>query len=145
MKHTVTELEAPNELIMFINTILGNYCFDTFFGDFPAKESPVPESVVSELMLCDHEPAPRDDEPALTVASNPKKEDFWTLHFVRSKTKEGTGVGCVLIDPKKNTTLIACMLEFECTNNIAEYEALIQGLNKAIELSIQDLKVYGDS
>ena len=26
MKHTITKLEAPNEPIMFINTILGNYC-----------------------------------------------------------------------------------------------------------------------
>lgn len=62
MKHTVTELEAPNEPIMFINTILGNYCFDTFFGDFLAEESPVLENVISELMFCDHEPTPRDDE-----------------------------------------------------------------------------------
>ena len=30
VKHTVTELKAPNEPIMFINTILGNYYFDTF-------------------------------------------------------------------------------------------------------------------
>ena len=101
MKHTIIELEAPNEPIMFINTILGNYFFDTFFEDFLAEESPVPESVISKLMFYDHEPAPRDDEPTLTVALNPKKEDFWTLHFDESKTKEGAGVGCVLIDPKK--------------------------------------------
>ena len=42
MKHTVTKLEAHNEHIMFINTILGNYCFDTFFRDFPVEESLVP-------------------------------------------------------------------------------------------------------
>ena len=50
-----------------------------------------------------------------------------------------------MIDPKKNKTLIACRLEFECTNNVAEYEALIQGLKKAIDLDVKDLKVYGDS
>ena len=36
-------------------------------------------------------------------------------------------------------------LEFECTNNTAEYEALVQGLKKAIELKVKNLKVYGDS
>ena len=137
------ELEAPNEPIMFINTILGNYCFNTFFGDFLAEESPVPSSVVLDLMFCDHEPAPRDDEPTLTITLNQKKEDFWTLHFDGSKTKEGTGVGYVLIDPKKNKTLIACKIEFECTNNMVKYEALIQGLKKDIDLGVKDLKVYG--
>ena len=68
MKHTVTELEALNEPIMFINTILGNYCFDTFFIDFPVVESPVPENVISKLMFYDHEPIPRDDEQAATVS-----------------------------------------------------------------------------
>ena len=68
-----------------------------------------------------------------------------TLYFDGSKTKEGVEIGCVLIDQKKNKTLITCRLEFECTNNVAEYESLIQGLKKAIDLSVKDLKVYRDS
>ena len=110
MKHTITELEAPNEPIMFINTIFGNYYFDTFFGDFPAEESPVPGNVVSELMFYDHEQASGNDELILTTLENEKKEDCWTLYFDRSKTKEGVRIGCVLIDPKKNKTLITCRL-----------------------------------
>lgn len=51
----------------------------------------------------------------------------------------------MLIDPKKNKTLINCRLEFECTHNVAEYKALIQGLKKAIDLGVKDLKVYADS
>ena len=47
---------------------------------------------------------------------------------------EGSGAGCVLIDPKKNKHFLSCRLEFECTNNTAEYEALVQGLRKVIEL-----------
>ena len=74
-----------------------------------------------------------------------KKEDFWTLYFDGSKTKEGVRLGYLLIDPKKKKTLIACRLEFECTNNVVEYEALIQGMKKAIDLGVNDLKVYGDS
>jgi ribonuclease HI len=41
--------------------------------------------------------------------------------------------------------LIACRLEFECTNNTAEYEALLQGLRKYLDMNIQNLTVFGDS
>ena len=58
---------------------------------------------------------------------------------------ERSGAGCVLIDPKKNKHFLSCRLEFECTNNIAEYEALVQGLRKEIELKVENMKVYGDS
>jgi ribonuclease HI len=36
-------------------------------------------------------------------------------------------------------------LEFECTNNTTEYEALVQGLKKSIDLNIKELKVFRDS
>ena len=41
--------------------------------------------------------------------------------------------------------MLSCRLEFDCTSNTAEYEALIQGLYKAIGLNVKYLKVYGDS
>ena len=69
----------------------------------------------------------------------------WTLYFDGSKSKEGAWVGFLLIDPKGNKTCIACRLEFNSTNNTVEYEALIQGLKKAIDLDIKLLVAYGDS
>ncbi|VVA39915.1 PREDICTED: retrotransposon unclassified, partial [Prunus dulcis] len=33
---------------------------------------------------------------------------------------------------------------FQCTNNIAEYEALIIGLEMQVELGIQSVKILGD-
>jgi ribonuclease HI len=75
----------------------------------------------------------------------PDKNQIWSLYFDRSKSKEGAGVGCIIIDPSGNKTLIACRLEFECTNNTAKYEALLQGLRKSLDMSIQNLVVFGDS
>ena len=46
---------------------------------------------------------------------------------------------------KKNKHFLSCRLEFECTNNTARYEALIQGLKKATEFKVKNLKFYGDS
>jgi ribonuclease HI len=44
--------------------------------------------------------------------------------------KKESGVGCILIDPEQHKTLISYHLEFKCTNNTTEYEALVQGLKK---------------
>ena len=70
---------------------------------------------------------------------------FWTLYFDGSKFEDGVGVSCILINPEGEKNMLACRLEFNCTNNIAEYKALVQGLYKAIDLNIKYLKVLGDS
>ena len=57
---------------------------------------------------------------------------------------EGSGASCVLIDLEKNKHFLSCRLEFESTNNITDYEALIQGLKKAIEFKVRNLKVFCD-
>jgi ribonuclease HI len=67
------------------------------------------------------------------------------MFFDSSKTKDGVIIGCVLIDPKSRKKIISSRLEFECTNNTAKYESLVQGLKKAIDLEVKHLKVFGDS
>jgi ribonuclease HI len=51
----------------------------------------------------------------------------------------------VLISPSGTRTKYAARLEFKATNNIAEYEGLLLGLNKAKALSAQGLLVKTDS
>ena len=67
------------------------------------------------------------------------------LYFDGSRNKEGEGVGCLLIHPHGNRMMITCNLEFECTNNVAEYEALMQGLRKALDLQVKCIEVFEDS
>jgi ribonuclease HI len=75
----------------------------------------------------------------------PDGNHIWSLYFDGSKSKEGAGVGYIIIDLAGNKTLMACRLEFECTNNTVECEALLQGLKKALDMNIQNLVVFGDS
>jgi ribonuclease HI len=49
-----------------------------------------------------------------------------------------------LLTLKKHKTCISCLLEFNCTNNTVIYEALVQGLNKAINLNLKCLRIFGD-
>ena len=67
------------------------------------------------------------------------------LYFDGSKIQEGSGAGCVPIEPKRNKHFLSCRIEFECTNNTAKYEALVQGVKKSIELNVKNIKVFDDS
>jgi len=70
---------------------------------------------------------------------------FWKLFFDGSKSNDGARAGCILLSPKGEKTMLTCRLELDCTNNTAEYEALVQGLHKVIGLNIKYLQVFGDS
>jgi len=69
---------------------------------------------------------------------------FWTLYFDALKSSDGEGEGCILINLEGVKTMLTCRLEFKCTDNIAEYEALVQGMYKALSLDVKYLQVFGD-
>ena len=70
---------------------------------------------------------------------------MWTLFLDGSKYLEGACVGCILKDIKGRNTLIACRLEFPCTNNTIEYEAILQGIREEVDFKAEKIKVFGDS
>lgn len=51
----------------------------------------------------------------------------------------------MLVSPTEEHIPIAIKLQFECTNNMAEYEACSVGLRVAKDMGIKELEVYGDS
>ena len=67
------------------------------------------------------------------------------MYFDGSSSKEGAGARIVLVSPGGEVICLMYKLEFETTNNTAEYEALILGLRVAKDLGIQHISVYGDS
>jgi len=74
-----------------------------------------------------------------------KNDGSWGLYFYGTHLSSGSGVGIVLISPDNKTTLFSYMLEFNCTNNIVEYESLILGMNISIDICIKSLHVREDS
>jgi ribonuclease HI len=67
------------------------------------------------------------------------------MYFDGSKSQEGSGTRCILIEPKGKQNFLSFRSEFKCTNNNVEYEPLVQGLKKAIDLNIKELNFFGDS
>jgi ribonuclease HI len=53
--------------------------------------------------------------------------------------------GIVFISPSKEVIPLSYKLEFDTTNNISEYEALLLGLKVAKDMGIDKLSVFGDS
>ena len=51
------------------------------------------------------------------------------MYFDRSVTKVGAGAGVYIISPIHDFKALSYKLLFECTNNVAEYEALLLGLH----------------
>ncbi|XP_024195658.1 uncharacterized protein LOC112198783 [Rosa chinensis] len=69
----------------------------------------------------------------------------WVLFFDGSRTETLAGAGTVLENQASDRFSYSFQLEFKCTNNQAEYEALIIGLEVLLELGVRDVQVRGDS
>ena len=67
------------------------------------------------------------------------------MYFDGSLMKKGAGVGLVFVSPLRVRMRYMVRIHFHASNNVAEYEALINGLRIAIELGIRWLDVWGDS
>jgi ribonuclease HI len=65
-----------------------------------------------------------------------KGAEAWTVFCDGSWGTFGVGAAAVLVAPSKVRTCYAIKLDFSCTNNIAEYEALLLGLWKLKAMGI---------
>jgi hypothetical protein len=65
-----------------------------------------------------------------------KDAEAWTVFCDGSWGTFGAGAAAVLVAHSKVRTCYAVRLDFSCTNNIAEYEALLLGLRKLKAMGI---------
>jgi ribonuclease HI len=66
-----------------------------------------------------------------------KDVEAWTVFCDDSWGTFGAGAATVLVAPSKVRTCYAIKLDFSCTNNIAEYKALLMGLRKLKAMGIR--------
>ncbi|MGZ7847990.1 RNase H-like domain-containing protein, partial [Haemophilus sp. SZY H57] len=69
----------------------------------------------------------------------------WTLFFDGSRTAKGAGIGLVICSPEGNKWRFAFKLVGEFTNNSAEYEALLRGMETLSNMGAQRVMIKGDS
>ncbi|WRX22822.1 Ribonuclease H domain - like 10 [Theobroma cacao] len=69
----------------------------------------------------------------------------WKMFFDGASNALGHGIGVLLVSPEGDHYPVIAKLNFYCTNNVAEYEACVMGLQVAIERKIHILEVFEDS
>jgi hypothetical protein len=69
----------------------------------------------------------------------------WKLYFDGLVCKDGQGVGIVLISPSGAEFEMSSQLDFYCTNNQTEYQALLFGLIMLRSMGVKYVEAYGDS
>ncbi|KAJ9544344.1 hypothetical protein OSB04_024051 [Centaurea solstitialis] len=98
-------------------------------ADFVAEFSPGSEPTTSDEV---HNVMIQDNKP-------------WLLYVDRSSNIRGSGLGVVLKSSQGGNMVYSIRCEFKTTNNEAEYEALVAGLDIAHKLGAKHLHVRSDS
>jgi ribonuclease HI len=75
----------------------------------------------------------------------PIQPELWTMFFDGSLMKTGAGAGLLFISPHGKHLRYVLRLHFPASNNVAEYDALVNRLRIAIELGVRRLDARGDS
>jgi ribonuclease HI len=88
--------------------------------------------------IADWTPGAQDEEST-------KDNEAWTVFCDGSWGTFGAGAAAILISSSRIKTCCATRLEFNCTNNIAEYEALILWLQKLKAMEIRWAVLKSDS
>ncbi|GKV29470.1 hypothetical protein SLEP1_g38397 [Rubroshorea leprosula] len=71
--------------------------------------------------------------------------EFEILYVDGASSSKGLGASAFLVGPDEYRSEHALKFNFDATNNMAEYEALLLGLQLALELKVTAIQVYSDS
>jgi hypothetical protein len=145
----VNDSSNPNKLVMSANFVIDNSYLETYFGRENVELSTFANSYKqSELLPCN-----QIDELDCTLVDNSftysctlfTNSKSWTLYFYISMNEYGADVRFLITDSCGNQTYLVVELEPRFTDTIVEYETLIQGLRKAINMNVKYIKVFGGS
>jgi ribonuclease HI len=96
------------------------------------------ESQALADFIADWTPGAQEEEAS-------KDAEAWTVFCGGSWGTFGASAAAVLVAPSKVRTCYAVKLDFSCTNNIAEYKALLLGLQKLKAMGIRRAVLKTDS
>jgi hypothetical protein len=76
---------------------------------------------------------------------SPENSRWWKIYVDGASNAKGSGTGVVIITPNETVIEQSIRLDFKASNNEAEYEAVLAGLNSAKTLGAKNLIVHYDS
>ena len=69
--------------------------------------------------------------------------DIWMLYTDGASSIDGSGAGVILTSPLGDKSTYALRFDFKCSNNEAEYEALLAGMRLAQSVGVTTLEARG--
>ncbi|XP_077223340.1 uncharacterized protein LOC143856945 [Tasmannia lanceolata] len=110
-------------------------------------ETPVVEEITTPGRQVEAEAATpvRTESATVPAEQDMSPEVLWEVYVDGSSSRNGCGAGLILTGPENFVLDYALRFGFRASNNEAEYEALIAGMNLAVQTRAQRLKVYCDS
>ena len=139
IKQVLNKAEASGRLAQY-SVELGAY--NITYMPRNAVKGQVLADFINEVPIGTAFPDPKRKSRGICNVSQPEE---WILYTDGASSRKGSGAGLVLISPEKEEYTYALRLNFEATNNGAEYEALLAGLRIAREMHIEALDVRVDS
>ncbi|XP_055830909.1 uncharacterized protein LOC129899940 [Solanum dulcamara] len=86
------------------------------------------------------------DEEVLFVREDISESyDGWRMFFDLASNSKGVKIRAVLISKTGQYYPISAKIRFDCTNNMAEYEACIIRLRMTVDMNVKELLAIGDS
>jgi ribonuclease HI len=83
--------------------------------------------------------------PIINQGMPPPTTSIWRMFFNRASSSIGAGAEVVFRSPSQETISLSYKMEFEVTNNVAKYDALVLGLRAAKEMEIKEVAMFGDA
>ncbi|XP_017640093.1 uncharacterized protein LOC108481478 [Gossypium arboreum] len=80
----------------------------------------------------------------VTIEEYAQDRHHWKLNFDEALNTVGNEIEAALVSQNRDHYPFTSKLDFDCTNNMTEYEVYIIGICKAIGLKIKVLEGYGD-
>ncbi|XP_028220271.1 uncharacterized protein LOC114401891 [Glycine soja] len=121
--------------------------FDILYVTQKAIKKSVLAYYLAQQPINDYQPMHPEfpDEHIMTLFEEEVEDedrDKWIVWFDGASNALGHGVGAVFVFPDEQYIPFITRLGFDCTNNIAEYEACALGIQATIDFKIKLLKVY---
>ena len=117
------DIEYPTQKAIK-SSMLADYLAHQPIDDYKSVKYDFPDEEVMFLKVKDC------DEPLPDEGPNP--ESHWSMIFDGAVNSYGNGIGALIVTPHGSHIPFTARLTFDYTNNMAEYEACIIGLEEAI-------------
>nr|XP_011463605.1 PREDICTED: uncharacterized protein LOC105351322 [Fragaria vesca subsp. vesca] len=143
LRQILQKLETSGRLVKWAIE-LGE--FDIHFKPRTTIKGQAAADFIAKFIPLDHD-SPNADvlPPARPPPPPPTRDAIWELHVDGSSNNRLSGAGIIITDLEGNSYEYALRIEFKASNNIAEYEALIAGIQLCRELGALHIHIFSDS